>query len=137
MKVSPGIKYIIELALIRGIPDFYLDRNVKGRLKGIYKNLIKAVDSQLSYCNYITDQIKHNAEKILDSFADDVGWKENRHIMTHISFLLMMIEESEHSYSSNIIKYLNMLSDHFERVGKHPIQSDWSAELAMDIWRDI
>jgi hypothetical protein len=130
--------YVVELALIRAIPDF--DRhppNAKSRLATLYKRLCKHVDCELQKTPHLTNRdVVTIRDQIMD-FAVKAGWEgKEMNIQILFSFILGIIEESKYKLPVRIVETLNDIFDYI--TGDDPdVACLDEVERVLKIWREI
>ena len=73
----------------------------------------------------------------MDEFGRRTGWLgREKHVLTLLSFLLDMVEHSKFEYNGDIVKYLNLIFEYFERVSKKNI-CYVAGSIAGEKWRKI
>ena len=132
---------ICELAMIKTMArNFTHGKNKisKGRLRGLFSKLEKITDFELIKCEPLNDFDKAIAQRLIDKFGNDTGWRDkSRHTASHISAYLAILEESICQYSPKIYRALNSILEYFERKDNHPVQCDWQGTLAAEKWREV
>ena len=129
---------IVELALIRGIPDMIIGTINEGRLKKLYKKLIKEIDIQLKTLTKPTGMDIYIIGNKLEKFGIDTGWNgKKKHVVTIISFCLDMIERSDSVFTKKTVFILNDLFDYFERINEFKYPSLWGGRCAAEKWVKI
>ena len=105
------MKMTAELALIRALPDFVCDDLKPGRLKGLYKKLVKAVNKEWDRYPKLSLNEEIAVNKNLIEFGVLTGWQgKKRHHITYVSFIAFFADR--HTLINPII---NDIVDYFER----------------------
>lgn len=88
------VKEYASLAMIRALPDFFLESNTQhGRRVSLLGRTRKAVDSILQIYPYYDDAMKKEIADLVDRFNSLSGLHTNgRHIITMICFCLELAE---------------------------------------------
>ena len=110
-------EHYAELAFLRAMPDHLLPEVPNGRLKNRLSKLLKLTDLEIQKLKDMTFEECEQTADIIKEFALLSGWDgKKRHVVSVVSFLLAMIEDSKYNYPDSIISVLNDLFDYFERA---------------------
>jgi len=132
------LRKVIELAVIRALPEFTLKNTKKGRLKNLYQRLQKITDIELSKVKHVTGKEIGIIGNKLDAWGLATGWiNKEKHVATLLSFLLAMIENSEFTYNTKISDTLVDIFDYMDRIGNAPAACLWSGDKAAGMWLEM
>ena len=128
---------LAEIALAMALHDQVAptipESRVKGQLKRLYRESIKAVKTSIGPIDVYD---RREAGRIIARFADVSRWEgKPLHIITKINFMLALYDSRPHC--RKLIEPLNEIYKHFARVGDAPAASEWSAALAAEKWEGI
>ena len=128
---------LAEIALAMALHDQVApsipESRIKGQLKRLYRESIKAVKSSIGP---VTNDDRREAGRIIARFADVSRWEgKPLHIITKINFMLALYDSKPHC--QKLIEPLNEIYKHFARIGDAPRASEWSAALAAEKWEGI
>jgi hypothetical protein len=136
--MSKKIDHLSELAYIRALPDYIIPQIHRGRLKNRCKKLITLIDKEINKLSPWSDAESKEIGDRIAEFGKRTGWENTeKHIVTLLSFLLAMIEESTYKYNSSIVECLNDIHDYFERDGRVKIICNVAGCIASDKWNSI
>jgi len=128
---------VAELALIRAIPDSLIPKTKPGRLQGRLVKLRTEIDKMFNGYVLQGAELEKVQQKIM-AFAEKSGWEgKEKHVCTAISFMLAMIEDSEHTYPEKITELLNDILDYFERKKTTKQLCYIAGDIAAKKWRGI
>ena len=106
---------IAKLAMVRMIPEFFLDKVPPGRLHGRLLKLQNEVDSMLSRMPPPTPEQNRAIYKIVSNFGYLSGWEgKERHIITVISFVMALVNDEKWDKINDLLVDIH---DYYERVG--------------------
>jgi hypothetical protein len=129
---------LMELALVRAVPDQHIEHMRPCRLRGLYERLIKAVDRDLARMPRPTDADIIKIGRRIERFGMDTGWlNETRHTGTLMSFCADMIERSTFDHNPRILETINEIILHMENGGDLKTSCCWAGSVAADKWMDI
>jgi len=129
---------LMELALVRAVPDQHIEHMRPCRLRGLYERLIKAVDRDLARMPRPTDADIIKIGRRIERFGMDTGWlDQERHTGTLMSFCCDMIERSTFNHNPRILETINEIIQHMEAKGDLKTACCWAGRVAADKWMDI
>jgi len=121
-----------ELALVVSL-TLALQKKIKaGRLKKQLQQLQKACEKEFRRLPPIGTKVDAVNRKIV-SFSENCGWADEVEVITYISFLLGLIEQSDYHYPMSIINILNNIND-FVTDGRDYRGHCKLADHALDVW---
>ena len=136
--MTPTMRKMAELAMIRAIPDLIIGDVKPGRLKRVLTDLTAEVDLALERLPQPTCSDMIAVEGKINEFGRLSRWEgKERNVNTMALFCQSMIEESDFEFSAKIVELLVDLVDYFERVGKTPDASYLAGGLAAKKWRAV
>lgn len=121
-----------ELALVVSL-TLSLQKKLKmGRLKNQLEQLQKACEKEFRRLPAIGTKVDVVNRKIV-SFSENCKWADEVEVITYISFLLGLIEQSDYHYPMSIINLLNNIND-FVTDGRDYHGHCKLAEHALEVW---
>ena len=132
------ITKLAELAFVRAVPDSLLPKLCGGRLRNLCIKLIKTIDNELAMVSMMPKKDLDKVEEKIKKFGKLTGWEgKTRHVTTTLSFLLALIEESDHKYDSKILTTLNEIYDYFDRKKETKLVCNVAGAIAVEKWNKI
>ena len=129
---------LAEIALAMALHDQVAptipESRIKGQLKRLYRESIKAVEG---WIGPVANDDRREAGRIIARFADVSRWEgKPLHIITKINFMLALYDAIPQTrpHCKALIEPLNEIYKHFAKVGDAPKASEWSAALAAEKW---
>ena len=144
--MNPGIqkwgllmnKHYAELTLLWGTPLFIKGTVKPGRLQNLFKTLQKETEQDLHRMIGTTNKDWMETANKLEAFMHSTGWyNKSKHIMTFLSFLLAMIENSESKFNPKITETLNKIVSYFEAGGEARVQCFWAGDIAAQKFNEL
>ena len=132
------MKHYAELTLIWSTPILLKGKLKPGRLRGLFQKLQYETAKDLHRIVGVTSSMQFETANLLEKFMYSTGWyNKSKHIMTFLSFLLSMIENSESKFNPKITETLNNIVEYFEAGGEARVQCFWAGDLAAQKWRAL
>ncbi len=129
---------MMELALVRAIPELTVGKLKHSRLNGLYTRLQKEVDKDLARLPRPTKSEIYRIADRVNGFGKDTGWLgQQRHVSTLLSFCAEMIESSRFPHNPRIIATINEIIAHLEQAGDLPAASCWAGSVAAEKWQKV
>lgn len=131
-------KHYAELTLIWSTPILLRGKLKPGRLKNLFQKLQVETARDLHRIIGVNSAMQVETANRLEEFMHSTGWyNKSKHIMTFLSFLLAMIENSESKFSPKITDTLNKIVEYFEAGGEARIQCFWAGDVAARKWEAL
>jgi hypothetical protein len=132
------LKTLAEIGMVLALSEQVCRSVNGGRLKNMFTKLKKTMVKEIRDLPHATPADAVKIQAIVEDFGQLSGWeKSQRHIMTHVAFLLLMLEESRHQYRQESFNLLNAIVNYFERVGDHQQSCDNDGVAALKKWRGV
>jgi len=130
------IKKLTEIAILRYISENIFKNISKGRIRSKSKQLIKLIDKEMNKDFNLLDFNKLTViDKKIKQWADLTGWDgKKKHIITFISFLAILLENSKYEYNKLIYDKFNEIVDFYERQNKSKIICMVGGKIAYEKW---
>ena len=126
---------LMELALVRAVPDQHVNGMKPCRLRGLYQRLVKEVDKDLVKQPRPSDSDIRQIAKKIERFGEETGWlNENRHVGTIFSFCADMLERSVFPHNPRILETVNLIVEHLENGGDLKTACCWAGTIAAEKW---
>jgi len=126
---------LMELALVRAVPDQHAPHMKPCRLRGLYERLIRDVDRDLAKLPRPTDAEIRKIGRRIERFGMDTGWLgQERHTGTILSFCAEMLETSPYPHNPGILKTVNEIILHMENIGDLKTACCWAGSVAAEKW---
>jgi hypothetical protein len=124
-----------ELALIHCLG---LIHNAKpGRLRNRYDKLTAITARMLEPLNLSWSEVSR-AQNRIETFEAAVGWnKRQRHMLTIVSFVALMMEQSEFKYPDKLWDAINDIVEYYENGRDAKPLCFIAGELAYQKWQDV
>ncbi|NCC53852.1 MAG: hypothetical protein EOM20_21970 [Spartobacteria bacterium] len=131
-------KRMMELALVRAIPDLTIGELKPSRLKGLYERLQREVDQDLARLPRPSQSEIYRIADRVNEFGRATGWLgQQRHVSTLLSFCAEMIENSRFNHNPKILETINDIIAHLESGKDLPAATFWAGSLAAEKWREL
>ncbi len=128
-------KHYAELTLIWSTPILLKGKLKPGRLKSLFEKLQAETARDLHRIVGVTSAMQVETANTLEKFMYATGWyNKSKHIMTFLSFLLAMIENSESEFNPKITDTLNKIVEYFEAAGEARVSCCWAGDVAARKW---
>jgi len=125
---------LMEIAILRALPEA-INIELKGRMKNQIGIIKKVADKELEYFLKVTNADLFSYGKFIDKWLDMTGWrKKPLHIVTIASFLLEMLEKSQHKHNQRFFDALFNIFDYHERAKDTYRACYTSGALAYEKW---
>jgi len=121
-----------ELALIISLTLSISKKTGKGRLKNLLKVLQASCEKEFKKFPPLYGKADEVNKKIV-SFSENCGWEESVEVITFVSFLLGIIDQSEYNYPQKIITALNDIYEFITEGREYP-GSCKLADHALQVW---
>lgn len=121
-----------EMALITSLTLSITQRLKPGRLKNLLERLKDSCEKEFKKFPVMGWKVDEINRKIV-SWSENCGWAEETEVITFVSFLLGLIDQSEYQYPQRIIDTLNDIYD-FITDGKDFLKHCKLADHALQIW---
>ena len=130
-------KHYAELVLIWSLPKF-IKGNGDDRLQNLFYTLQKETVKDMETIKETTSKEHSETINILGMFIHKIGWYNNRkYIMTFLSFLLAMIENSKSIFNPKIKGELNKIVKYFENKKQTKVQYFWEGDIITEKFNEI
>jgi len=132
------VQFLGEVAMLLMMVEAFIEKSGPGRLKARCVRLRKEIIKEMQKIKNVTEDEKNEASKKVIRFGEMTGWEgKPRHIVTHISFFLAMMEASFNAYSPKIYRLFNDIVDYFDRGRDHSVLCDHAGITALEKWASI
>lgn len=121
-----------EFGLITSLTLSITQRLNKGRLKNLLERLREHCEKEFKKFPPMYGKVDEINRKIV-SWSENCGWADEVEVITFVSFLLGLIDQSEYKYPNNIIENLNDIYD-FMTDGKDFPKHCKLADHALLVW---
>lgn len=121
-----------EMGLITSLTLSITQRVNKGRLKNLLERLKERCEKEFKKFPVMGWKVDEINRKIV-SWSENCGWADEVEVITFVSFLLGLIDQSEYKYPQNIIDVLNDIYE-FITNGKDYHGSCKLADHALLVW---
>jgi len=121
-----------EFALIISLSLSISQKTGKGRLKNLLEKLRLACEEEFRKFPPMYGKVEDINKRIV-SWSENCGWDEEVEVITFVSFLLGLIDQSDYTYPPRILDYLNEIHE-FITDGRDYIESYRLADHALQVW---
>jgi len=137
-EIKKHVKHCAEIAMMLMISKKAIDTASSGRLRGQFKRLQKAALRELDRMPGLTANDQEAIERVIRDFDKATGWdKRSVNVITHISFFLALMEDSDHPYRDDLYKIMSGIIDYYERAGRHWTLCDAAGVRALEKWEGV
>lgn len=129
---------MMELALVRAVPDLVIGDMKPSRLKGLYGRLQREVDRDLARLPRPSQSEIRQIACRVNEFGKATGWLgQQRHVSTLLSFCAEMNENSRFDHNPRILETINDIIAHLESGKDLPAASCWAGSVAAEKWKEV
>ncbi len=128
---------IIELALVRTLPEKYLPKIENSHLKSLYAQLLREIDKDLSKLPTPSPLESQKISRRIKLFCINTGWLDNLYQTgAMISFCQHLIKNSPFPHNIKILSILDELIFHLENTGEFKTECSWTDSIVEEKWKN-